>query len=245
MNRSFELLAQEEPDADLASLAAQLGRFLFFGGQAELSTQRIEAALEMAESLALPEVLAQALTTKAIILIGAGRQQEGLALLQFALRTAIENDKPSAALRASYNLADTLAQFDRYAEACDVVREGLAQSRRVGNRYWELSFLGQLYPFFAAGEWDEALAMFGELPLDEWEQSRQSPSSSGRWFKPASVFAAARSKDARRIVERFRIDGDVRRRLREGREPLRPGVPPARGRRSLRGARCGRRCHTR
>ncbi len=48
----------------------------------------------------------------------------------------------------------------------------MAQSRRVGNRLWELSFLGQLYSFVAAGEWDEALAMFAELPIDEWEQTR-------------------------------------------------------------------------
>ncbi len=172
MNRSYELLSQEVPDADLASLAAQLGRFLFFGGQVELAMQRIEAALAMAESLVLPDVLAQALTTKAIILMGSGRQQEGLALMQFALQTAIEHDKPSVALRASYNLSDTLAQFDRYEEACTIVRDGLAQSRRVGNRYWELSFLGQLYPFYAVGAWDEVLSMFAELPLDEWEQTR-------------------------------------------------------------------------
>jgi tetratricopeptide (TPR) repeat protein len=53
------------------------------------------------------------------------------------------------------------------------VRSGLAQARRVGNRYWELSFLGQLYPFLSLGEWDEALAMFAELPIDEWAGSRQ------------------------------------------------------------------------
>ena len=177
MNQSYELLAQEEPDADLASLAAQLGRFLFFGGQAELGAQRIEAALQMAEDLALPEVIAQALTTKSIILMSVGRRQEGLALLRFALEVANENDKPSAALRASFNLADSLAQFDRCVEAADVVREGLAQSRRVGSRYWEMSFLGQIYPFQASGAWDEALEMCAELPLDEWEQSRQAFSS--------------------------------------------------------------------
>jgi tetratricopeptide (TPR) repeat protein len=93
--------------------------------------------------------------------------------MRFALRTAVEHDKPLAALRASYNLADQLAQFDRYAEAADGVRDGLAQSRRVGNRYWELGFLGQAYPLLATGEWDEVLAMSAELPTDEWEQSRQ------------------------------------------------------------------------
>jgi class 3 adenylate cyclase/predicted ATPase len=173
MNRSYELLAQEEADADLATLAAQVGRFMFFAGEPELAMQRIEAALGMAERLVLSEVLAQALTTKGVILFAAGRRLEGMALMRVGLDTALEHDKPSAALRASYNLADTLAQTDRYSEGADVVRSGLAQARRVGNRYWELSFLGQLYSFVALGEWDEALEMFTALPLDEWEQSRQ------------------------------------------------------------------------
>ena len=112
MNRSYELMASEEPDGDLAMLAAQVGRFMFFGGQPELAEQRIEAALAMAEALRLPEVFAQALTTKAVILVSHGRREEGLAVLRFALETAREHDKPSAALRASYNLAETLAQAD-------------------------------------------------------------------------------------------------------------------------------------
>ena len=41
MNRSYELMASEEPDEDLAMLAAQVGRFMFFGGQPELAAQRI------------------------------------------------------------------------------------------------------------------------------------------------------------------------------------------------------------
>jgi class 3 adenylate cyclase/tetratricopeptide (TPR) repeat protein len=173
MNRSFELLSSEEPDADVAMLAAQLGRFLFFNGQPELAMQRVESALELAESLILPEVLAQALTTKGIILTSRGRREEGIALLQFAVETALEHDKPSAGLRASFNLADCLGQVNRFQEATETVRAGLAQARRVGNRYWELTFLGQLYPFLALGEWDEAIAMCAELPTDRWEDSRQ------------------------------------------------------------------------
>jgi tetratricopeptide (TPR) repeat protein len=150
----------------------------------------------------LPEVLAQALATKAVMLTSAGRRQEGLALNRFAAQTAIEHDKPSAALRASFNLADQLAQLDRYAEAVEVVRDGLAQSRRVGNRYWELSFLGQSYPLVASGDWDEALSMFAELPVDEWEQTRAA--FSGAPFLQASVGAhRGMLDDARRIVEQF------------------------------------------
>jgi class 3 adenylate cyclase/tetratricopeptide (TPR) repeat protein len=173
MDRSFQLLTREEPDDDLAALAAQLGRFMYFAGQHELASQRIETALDIAEALSLPEVLAQALTTKGMLLTTRGRKQEGLAVMRFGLTTALEHDKPSAALRASYNLADTLSQLDRYEEAVDLVREGLAHARRVGNRYWEWSFLGQVYPLFAIGAWDEALEMIRALPEEQWRQARQ------------------------------------------------------------------------
>ena len=207
MNLSFELLSQDEPDADLATLAAQLGRFLFFGGQSDLGRQRIESALKIAEDLELPEVLVQALTTKAVILNSVGRRQEGLALMRFAVRTAVEHDRPSAGLRASFNLCDQLAQFDRYPEAVDAVRDGLAQSRRVGNRYWEVSFLGQVYPFVASGDWDEALAMNAELPIDEWEQIRAA--FSGAPFVHATLGAHRGTlNEGRRIVDRFRAMED-------------------------------------
>ena len=126
----------------------------------------------MAEALDLPEVLAQALTTKAVMLNSAGRRQEALALLRFALWLATEHDKPSTALRASYNLCDQLAQFERYDEAIVAADDALAQSRRFGTRFWELSFLGQIYPYLAAGRWDDALDRFAELPIDNWEESR-------------------------------------------------------------------------
>src|SRR5439155_922408 len=83
----------------------------------------------IAEARLLPEVFAQALTTKAIMLAAHGRIQEGMALLRFALDTALEHDKPVAALRASYNLADNFSQIDRYEEAAVTVREGLVQER--------------------------------------------------------------------------------------------------------------------
>jgi class 3 adenylate cyclase/tetratricopeptide (TPR) repeat protein len=173
MDRSFGLLTLEEPDDDLGALAAQLGRFMFFAGQHEVAAQRIETALEIAEALSLPEVLANALTTKGMLLTTHGRRQEGLAVMRFGQQVALEHDKPTAALRATYNLADTLSQVDRYDEAVDLVREGLVHARRVGNRYWEWSFLGQLYPLYAIGAWDEALEMLAALPEAQWRQARQ------------------------------------------------------------------------
>jgi class 3 adenylate cyclase/tetratricopeptide (TPR) repeat protein len=168
MDRSFRVLADEEPDEDLAALAAQLGRFQFFAGHTEPAWERIETALDMAESLWLPEVLSQALNTKAVMLYGSHeRRREGFALLKYALEVALENDVPLAALRAYYNLADLASQSDRYAEGRGYVDRGLALARRIGNRNWEWQMLGQVYPFYALGEWDQALEMLTTLPREK------------------------------------------------------------------------------
>jgi class 3 adenylate cyclase/tetratricopeptide (TPR) repeat protein len=172
MNRAFAVLSEEEGDADLAALAAQLGRFMFFAGQHDVALDRIDTALNLAEALMLPDVLAQALNTKGTILHSHNRKTEGLALLRTALSVALENDRPSAALRAYYNVADMVSQSDRYQEAAELVRKGLELARRVGNRYWEWGFVGHAYSLYSLGEWDEVLAAQAELPAEDWSQAR-------------------------------------------------------------------------
>ena len=172
MEQAFAVVSQERPDADLAWLAAQLGRVLYFAGATEPAAERIEVALDTAESLWLPEVLSEALNTKSLTLLARGRPQEGLALLEFALKVALENDVPSAALRAYYNLAELSLQYDRFEDARDHVDRGLALARRVGNRRWERLNKSQLYPLVAVGEWDEALARAGDISVDELQDDR-------------------------------------------------------------------------
>ena len=72
MARSFEILRNDEPDEDLAMLAAQLARIHWFTGNFEASVEPLEFALEIAESLFLPEVLSEALNTKNLQLINTG-----------------------------------------------------------------------------------------------------------------------------------------------------------------------------
>ena len=175
MDAAFELLSEDAPDADLAQLAAQIGRFAFFFGDSDVGLKRIEAALAIAEELDVPEVYSQALNTKALILNSHGRVRESRALLNDALAVAIEHDKPSAALRAHNNLADLACQDDRYANAQRHIDEGLVLARRVGDRYWEQIFLGFTYPRFALGHWDAALESMDELGgWDEHIRSRTS-----------------------------------------------------------------------
>ena len=58
------------------------------------------------------------------------------------------------------------------------------------------------YAFIATGEWDEALAMFDELPIDEWEQSRQA-FAGGPLLQATSGPIAAHRPTRARILDRF------------------------------------------
>jgi class 3 adenylate cyclase/predicted ATPase len=172
MEASYRVLADEEPDADLAQLAAQLGRFSFFFGDTQRAMERIERALEIAEALDIPEVLSEALNTKSLILNTFGRANEAVGILRHSLAIALEHDKPSAALRAFNNIVDLSDYMDRYAEADRFVADGLSLARRVGSRLWESSFLGHCYPKFALGHWDELVDSLEEIPPDEFSRSR-------------------------------------------------------------------------
>jgi ATP/maltotriose-dependent transcriptional regulator MalT len=150
----------------------------------------------------LPEVLAEALNTKSILLVTRGRQTEALALLRTALDVAVEHDRPSAALRAYYNLADVGTQGDRYEEATGLVRSGLELARKVGNRYWEWGFLGHRYAFFCRGEWDEVLAGQAELGVEDWSDARIAFATLLTSVVPVKVHRG-RVDDAERDVRRF------------------------------------------
>ena len=172
MESAYRVLADEEPNADLAQLAAQLGRFSYFSGDSTGALERIDRALEIAEALDIPEVLSEALNTKSLILLNYGRWNEATGILRHALAIALKHDKPSAALRAYNNLVDFADGTDRYADAEELVREGLSLSRRVGDRSWESSLLGHVYPKFALGLWDELVESLAEIPPDEFARAR-------------------------------------------------------------------------
>ena len=157
MNRSYEVLATDEPDADLAALAAQVGRFEFFTGHTDAAAEHIQAALAIAEALQLPEVLSQALNTKHLILSAHGHPAEALGLLRHSLDIALEGGATTAALRAYYNLADRLTRLDRYDAALANSESGLALARQRGDRFWEWQLESQkVYPLYMSSRWADA-----------------------------------------------------------------------------------------
>jgi tetratricopeptide (TPR) repeat protein len=156
LEKAFRTLADDEPDADLAALAAQLGRLRFFLGEFEAAGDRVERALEIAESLSLPEVLAEALNTKHLLLTVAGRHEEALALLQRAHAIALEHDLGPALQRTLINLSYQFATRDEHVAAKEIDLEGLTLCRRRGDRDTEATFLEHMLAGCGwLGEWDE------------------------------------------------------------------------------------------
>jgi tetratricopeptide (TPR) repeat protein len=241
MERSYEVLASEDPDEDFAALAAELARLDFFAGRIDLAFDRVEAAIDIAEGLWLPEVLANALNTKGIILYSArGRRHEAYALLRYALELAVENDLPSATHRAMFNLADLAAQADRYQEARDYVEQGLALNRRLGNRANEWLFLGQVYSHFALGEWDEVLALVGDIPIGRWGAPAGGEACCWSRRQSTSIGDPRQRRRLRGLPERRRVGGcPGTRDLRHGQGPDEPRSRPRDGGagRGARGAR--------
>ncbi len=142
---AFDVLAGEEPDADLAMLAVTLARPLFFSGRHEDAMARNEVALDIAESLRLPEVLSDGLNTKGLLLSAAGRHEEAELLLRHALEVALTHDLSSAALRAYGNLTSIVSLRDRNREASELSLRG-ARARQKGGRSRIRSLAGSPCP---------------------------------------------------------------------------------------------------
>jgi class 3 adenylate cyclase/tetratricopeptide (TPR) repeat protein len=170
MSRALEILAQDEPDADIAMLAAQLARFRIFVDDVDGAMEPLELALETAESLVLPEVLSDALNTKALIMGQRGRPEEALALLRHALEIALANDLAEASLRAYFNLAYLTQARDQVDEATKVDERGLEVARRRGSRQWEEAFAGHLRGNrLRLGDWDGIQPPVDELRENGWD----------------------------------------------------------------------------
>jgi class 3 adenylate cyclase/tetratricopeptide (TPR) repeat protein len=201
MEAAFGVLSADEADEDLATLAAELGRLHFFNGELDVAAERIEVALDIAESLWLPEVLSQALNTKAATVTIRGRAHEGLALMTYALQVALENDLPTAALRAYLNLSDFLCRRDRYDEALEQTRRGLALARKVGNRVWEWTLTTELaYALFLTGRWQEAASLAAEIPE---HQSASNITGGLLGSLPEIHVAQGNLGEARKLLDRF------------------------------------------
>jgi class 3 adenylate cyclase/tetratricopeptide (TPR) repeat protein len=163
MQAAYAVLAEAPPDADLAHLAAQLGRLLIMTGEEQRGREPLERAIDISETLGLPDVLSDALNTKALwTLASLNRREEGRSLLLGALRVALEGGVPSAAMRAYFNLSFERQGVDDFGHDYD--RDGLEIAERGGDQQWRRSFLMHLaYAAHELGDWDTSLRFATEI----------------------------------------------------------------------------------
>ena len=170
MQPAFETLKGDEADADVAMLAAQLGRIEFFEGHLDEATEAIDFALDVAESLWLPETISEAMNTKGLIAASRGRPEEAIALIKRSLEIALENDAPGAAIRAYINLANEMFERDRFEDSYPLDLEALALCQRIG--WTGLGWFVQIHVAshdWLVGDWDELLSMMDEAPSADEE----------------------------------------------------------------------------
>jgi class 3 adenylate cyclase/tetratricopeptide (TPR) repeat protein len=168
MERAYAVISTDEPDEDQALLAARLALSYWFAGDAGRAREHAELALEIGESLSLPEVLVRAWTTKAMLAVRQGHPEEARGLFKLALEHALEHELTERASNACGNLSDISFHRDRYEEALGYLKQGLALARKDGDRPQEWFALSEMtYAFYMGGRWDESLAAFAEIPEEK------------------------------------------------------------------------------
>ena len=120
---------------------------------------------------ALPLILAGAFNARGVLAAYTGRQQERLAMLRQAREIALEHDLESLG-SIYFNLSDAEFFRDQYDGALAYLEQGLALSRRRGNRLGEWATLAETtFPLFMLGRWDEALERAREIPEDRLQET--------------------------------------------------------------------------
>ncbi|HEY8774633.1 MAG TPA: adenylate/guanylate cyclase domain-containing protein [Gaiellaceae bacterium] len=165
MERAYAVISTDEPDEDLGLLAARLALSYWFAGNTKRAAEHVELALEIGESLSLPEVLERAWTTKAMLTTAQGRPEEARGLFKLALEHSLEHGLTQRAANACGNLSDISFQRDRYEEALGYLHQALAIARKDGDRPNEwFSISETTYALYMTGHWDEAIAALAEIP---------------------------------------------------------------------------------
>ena len=160
---ALEALEEGEPDADVAAVAAALGRFLALSGEYDEALPHLERALTLAEHNQLTETLSQALNTKAITLLRRNRFHEAQLLLAGALELALAHDHHAAALRAYNNLNSIAWTMGQEQNTEPLLKDAIQLARRAGERGSEAGFTAALVSVYGdLGRWDEALATADE-----------------------------------------------------------------------------------
>ena len=167
MQQALAMLSTAEADdaegeADIAAIAAQLGKQLYFRGDLDQALDCAERALQISETANLPEAFVTALDTRACVLGARGRRDEAELLFRGALKVAAEHAVGAERVRVVHqNLASTLEEADRLEACLDHYEQGEAISLREGDRIGTVTArLTRANALLELGRWDEYAALY-------------------------------------------------------------------------------------
>ena len=167
MEEAFEAVSADEPDADVADLAARLGRSLALAGEVERAAEANELALGPAQALRLPETLVRALGTKEYLSRVAGRPKRSSRCPGMRFGTRSRTIRGTGCERVREPVGQLLRKRP-VRQALEALGEAVALARRTGERAAELFALSETtYALTMTGRWDEAIATFDELPEEQ------------------------------------------------------------------------------
>jgi len=163
LREAYEVLSGER-DRALAEVAAKLGQFELLVGNGDGAAEPIETALEIAEALWLPQVMAEALDAKFKLLHLRGRPIEAEAVLRGSLEVSLANNLARETMRAYNNTAFTEVTSERWTAALDTLDDALTLAQHRGDRPFRDLVLGvRAYPLYMLGRWGDALDLAGSL----------------------------------------------------------------------------------
>jgi len=168
LRKALQVLDQGSPGPALARVCSQLGRELSISGAGTEALPHVERALVLAEELDLPQVLCDALETKALLLRSASQSEQALEFFERTIEIAESRGLASEELLSGHaNSADTRMAND-LPEAISHLEAALAISRRLGQRYSETFLSGNLMlAQLFAGDWEGAEAVAVALLKEE------------------------------------------------------------------------------
>jgi class 3 adenylate cyclase/tetratricopeptide (TPR) repeat protein len=167
MQRAHDVLIQEPPDESFATLTARMAAASYFAGDIARCVELVEQALDIAEAQGLPKVIAQGVMIKAMVGASGRHPEEARGLFQLSLELAQKHELREEASRAASNLSDLAFRRDRYTEALAHLDQSLAMGRLIGSRPHEwFAQCEMTYALYMLGRWDEAVAVYDELPED-------------------------------------------------------------------------------
>jgi class 3 adenylate cyclase/tetratricopeptide (TPR) repeat protein len=193
------------PDPNLVGLEAQFARAAFLRDDHPRALEIIDRVLDAAERGDLTPILADALVTKGSAFATIGRLREGMGVIEIGERLARASGETQTLLRGLNNRLSDLSEFDAKA-ARDVANEGLALSRRIGDRGWMFQFLFTAgFGAFLVGEWDEAVDLWESALADDPEPGDRMGS-----FYGATTVRAARGESITGAIDEFeRIAAEI------------------------------------